>query len=137
MRHTSKLDNKSLSGNSETPISRADASAKATPTVFTPPSRLLRRTAITIGALSKSVLENNKSSTSCRLPGDARRTSSQRLPDALLPLPPSGAHISIRSCRVVSASRRKILATVEESVTEGSESLPLPSCLMTERVWYT
>lgn len=69
-RRTSVLEKRSLSTNSATPISRFEASAKATPTILVSPLPD-SLTAMTIGAVDMSSLTNSRSSTSCRLPGDA------------------------------------------------------------------
>lgn len=79
--HTSVLENESLSAKSATPSSRVLVSAKATPTVFVlteepaPPAEDAILIAITMGADVISVLPNKNSSTACKFPGDACRSS--------------------------------------------------------------
>lgn len=76
---TSVLENRSLSGKSATPSSRALVSANAIPTVFVfafagkpdAPAEEAILIDITIGADVMSELEKSKSSTACKLPGEA------------------------------------------------------------------
>ena len=126
------LEKRSLSTNSETPISCLEVSAKATPTVLTP-SLTASLSARMTGAASISVWANSSSSTLPRFPGLALFPK-RHLVDIL---PPSDSYNSIRSCFVVSASRRNDCATAWDKVTDGRPSgfaaLILPSFLMT--VW--
>ena len=75
---TSRLENRSLSIKSDTPISWTVVSAKATPTDLSlaledsaSAAVVANFMAITIGEELKSELANSSSSTDCKLPGDA------------------------------------------------------------------
>ena len=151
---TSVFENKSLSMNSETPICLTDASANAIPTVMAF-SFFEIFIDIMRGEERRSECVKSRSSTSCRLPGDAyehkivsawycwpiHNHAGQFSSHTFLDIwnlevafffPPSGAHISIRNCLAVNASRRKVLATVCERFTVGRLLFRFPQCFITE-----
>ena len=74
---TSRFENRSLSMKSDTPISWTVVSAKATPTDLNfalednAAAAVANFMAITIGEELKSELVKSRSSTDCKLPGDA------------------------------------------------------------------
>lgn len=136
MSSDSVLEKRSFSAYSATPISRLVASANATPTVFRP-SCALTRSASTMGFDTTSALRNSRSSTSCRLPGDACLLICHA--PLRRPEPSFGDQISMRSCFAVSASRRKLLAADTDSVQDGSPPLSpfFPRYLSTDCVLNT
>src|SRR4051812_48883993 len=91
-------------------------------------------TDITTGAADMACAPaNRKSSTSCRLPGEARRAIFQ----ALFFLG-SETHISILSCFCKSASRKKDSAALRDNQQEGRPVLASPpQYLITLVVLYT
>lgn len=107
---TSVLENRSVSTYSLTPISCKLVSANAIPTVLTLSLTCSFNARIT-GAASKSVFVKSRSSTALKFPGLALFPNFHFVVPFPPPAPFSASQISILSCFVVKASRRKVCAT--------------------------
>lgn len=94
---TSTFEKRSLSANSATPSVRLLASAKAAPTVRTP-STLTKHSASTMGDSVMSDDEKSRSSTCCKLPGEAceavREVSAACMRGSTSAMTPYATHIA-------------------------------------------